>query len=134
MKMVVLDASAIVSVLLDAAQYPALADHLNAEDTDILVPHLCDVEVTSALRRSVRLGLVGAEGAESALSVYLDLPLSRFPHTYLLRRAFSLRDNFTAYDATYVALAEAMGAALYTADHRLARAVCEHTSVDVVEV
>ena len=72
--------------------------------------------------------------ADAALSLYVDLPLTRFPHTPLLARAFSLRDNLTMYDAIYVALAAAAGAPLYTVDGRLARTASDHTGVRTVVV
>jgi predicted nucleic acid-binding protein len=68
-----------------------------------------------------------------AVADLAELPLNRYEHGPILGRAFELRHNFTAYDATYVALAEALGAAFLTADLRLARAVRTHTSVDVME-
>jgi predicted nucleic acid-binding protein len=72
--------------------------------------------------------------AQEALERYRGLSLERVGHELLLDRVLSLRNNFTAYDATYVALAEVLGAPLHTADLRLARAVREHTEVEVVEV
>ncbi len=134
MEAAVVDASALVGVLLDPRGHPGVTDLLAVEETELLVPHLCDLEVASALRKAVRRGVVHSPRAHGALSLYLDLPLSRFPHTALLPRVFALRENFTTYDAIYVVLAEAVGAPLYTADRRLARTVWEHTSVQTVEV
>lgn len=134
MDAIVLDASAVAGVLLDSPRHPGVRDLLVGEAWELLVPHLCDLEVASALRKAVRRGLAAPSRAEAALSLYLDLPLSRFPHTPLLGRAFALRDNFTIYDAIYIALAEAVGAPLYTADGRLARTVRKHTGVRAVEV
>jgi hypothetical protein len=85
-------------------------------------------------RRLVRSGEVEADRARQALDLYRDLPLRRFDHTPLLERAFALRDNFSAYDAVYIALAEGLEAPLVTADARLARAVRAWTGVEVVEV
>lgn len=130
----VLDASAIVAVLLDSKRSPLVVELFEDEEADLLVLHSCDLEVTSVLRRAERSGALGADRAEAALSVYVDLPLSRLAHTALLRRAFGLRDRFTVYDAACVALAEVMEVTLYTADHRLACAVWAHTSIDIVEV
>lgn len=92
-------------------------------DTDLHVPALCDVEVASGLRRAVARKVCSVARAADALADYGDLPVTRHGHRTLLPRMFALRDNFSAYDATYVALAEALGAALLTADTRLARAV-----------
>lgn len=130
---IVVDASAVLEALLDADRHPWITEAVADEACRILVPHLCDVEVVSALRR-----VTGRAGtpvlAESFLRVYSALPLERFPHLPLLERILGLRDNFSAYDAAYVALAEAAEAPLYTADARLGRAVGEHTGVVVVEV
>lgn len=130
---IVVDASAVLEALLDADRHPWITEAVADEACRLLVPHLCDVEVVSALRRVT--GRAGTpELAESVLRVYLALPLERLPHLPLLERILELRDNFSAYDAAYVALAEATEAPLYTADARLARAIGEHTEVDVVEV
>lgn len=65
---------------------------------------------------------------------YLDLPLSRHGHQHLLARILNLRANFSAYDATYIALAERLGATLVTGDQRLARAAESHLGVALVLV
>jgi predicted nucleic acid-binding protein len=67
--------------------------------------------------------LLRAQRAEEALQDYLDLPLIRHGHEAILPRVLQLRENFSAYDATYAALAEALDASLLTADAGLARAV-----------
>jgi len=90
---------------------------------DLHVPALCDVEVASALRRGLLTGRLDEERAAEALHDYLDLPLTRHGHQRLLRRMLSLRSNFSAYDATYIALAEALGGALLTGDERVAGSV-----------
>jgi predicted nucleic acid-binding protein len=90
------------------------------------------VEVASALRRLLLRGDVSQDRAEQALHDYLDLPLSRSGHRALLGRVLSLRTNFSAYDATYVALAERLGARLLTSDEALARAVQRHTAIEPI--
>ena len=134
MRIAVLEASAIVAVLLDPNRCPVVIELFEDEEADLVVPHSCDREVASLLHRVQRSGAHGADRAEAALSVYVDLPLGRLPDAALLRRAFGLRDHFTVYDALCVTLAEAMKATLYTADHRLACTVWARTSVDIVEV
>jgi len=67
------------------------------------------------------------------VSQYRELPLSRFEHSTLLDRAFALRENYSAYDAVYVALAEGLDAPLVTADARLAKAARTWTEVEVTE-
>ncbi len=99
---------------------------------DLHVPSLCDVEVVAGLRRiRVRRALSDRRAAE-ALADYLDLPLTRHGHRWLLARMLELRDNFSSYDATYVALAEQLRAELLTSDGRLARAVRTFTQLGVL--
>jgi predicted nucleic acid-binding protein len=92
-------------------------------------PHLVDVEVTHALRRYAAAGDIDRERGSAALADLADFPVRRYPHTVLLPRVWELRSNFTAYDAVYVALAEALDASLLTRDHRLAAAAKRHVGV-----
>jgi predicted nucleic acid-binding protein len=102
---------------------------LRADAVDLHVPALCDVEVVAGLRRTVVRRAVSGERAAEAVQDYLDLPISRHGHSQLLTRILELRQNFSAYDATYVALAERLAAELLTADERLARAVRTHSEI-----
>ena len=106
---------------------------VEAADAELHVPPLCDVEVASALRRLVLRRELVLERASEALASYADLPLERGDHGPLLFRVLALRENFSAFDAVYVALAESRDAALVTADDRLARAVRAHLSLELVE-
>lgn len=133
-RVVVADASAIVDVLFEPARHPRVTELIGDEACHILVPHVCDLEVVSAVRSIVRRGVADVTRAEAALTAYLALPLERFDHGPLLRHIFEMRANFSAYDAAYVALAEAVDATLYTSDVRLAGAVRAHSAVEVVEV
>jgi predicted nucleic acid-binding protein len=101
-------------------------------DVALHAPELCDIEVTSGLRRALLRGEVSAARAAEALEDYLDLPLTRHGHPPLLPRVLELRANFTAYDACYVALAELLSADLLTADAPLRRAVLSHTQITVL--
>lgn len=85
-------------------------------------PHLIDYEVTSGLRRLAGAGLVKGDQAWGALDAWQSIGLIRHASTGLLRRVWELRDNVSAYDAAYVALAELLGTTLLTADARLSRA------------
>jgi predicted nucleic acid-binding protein len=105
---------------------------LESEDVDVWVPALCDVEVVSGVRRSLVHGLLSERRSAEAIEDYLDLPLIRSGHETLLPRMFQLRANFTAYDATYVALSERLGAELLTTDEPLARAVRAHTPIPII--
>jgi len=90
------------------------------------------VELAAGLRRALIRRALSVERAEEAAWDYLDMPISRHGHQQLLERILELRDNFSAYDAAYVALAERLDGRLLTSDERLARAVRTHTRVDVL--
>jgi predicted nucleic acid-binding protein len=135
--MLVVDASAVAELLFAGAPAESVARELREHDFDAHAPHLLDVEVLSALRRSVATGAASAERARQAVEDLLDLRIVRYPHDVLAPRIWQLLDNFSAYDAAYVALAEALtdqGAPLLTADARLARAAETHTDLRVVSV
>ena len=132
MNQLVVDASAIGELILEKTRNAPLFDILRAGDTVLHAPALCDVEVTSALVRLERRRLLSADNASQVLADYLDLPIERHGHQGLLRRALELRENFTPYDAVYVALSESLGAPLLTADARLARAARAHTMITVL--
>jgi predicted nucleic acid-binding protein len=104
---------------------------IEAADTDLHAPALCDVEVSAALRRALLKEAIDQRRALAALQDYLDLPISLHGHRSLVHRIVALSQNFSAYDATYVALAEQIGAALLTADQPLKRAVQSHGLVEV---
>ena len=122
MSSLIVDASALVEYLLRTERGQEVESALSSQEADLHVPALCDVEVTAALRRGILRGALAESRAEQALTAYLDLPLNRHGHQTLLPRILALRANFTAYDASYVALAERLEAPLLTADRRLARA------------
>ena len=125
--MIVLDASAAVLALLSAgpARQIVAAEPLH-------VPHLIDTEVASALRRRVAARSIGAEDASSTLDTWRRLGMTRYPVFSLLDRVWELRGNVSAYDGSYVALAETLGCALLTADGRLARAPGVRCPITVV--
>ncbi len=120
--MIVLDASALLELLLGTAQGHTIAARIAAPELGLHTPHLADVEVAQALRRYVRERTLDADSAASALADLRALDLERHSHEPLLDRVWALRENVTAYDAVYVALAEALDAPLLTCDGRLARA------------
>jgi len=95
-------------------------------------PHLLDIEVTHALRRYALGGQIDSERGRAALAILIDLPLNRYPHRLLLPRIWDLRNNLTAYDAAYVALAEALDVPLITRDHRLAAATGHHAHIELL--
>ena len=131
--MIVLDASAVVELLLDTVAGRRVAILIDDAAMGLHVPHLLDVEAVSALRRFAREGIVEKDEAEAAIEHLLALDLQRHSHEGLLERAWALRNNVTAYDAMYVALAEGLNATLVTCDGRLARASGIKARVEVVK-
>jgi predicted nucleic acid-binding protein len=98
------------------------------------VPTFCDLEMISALRDGAIRGVFTREQATEVFADHLALPLTRHDHRHLLVRIFALRENFTPYDAAYVALAEALSATLVTCDQRLTRAARQLTDLNVLGV
>jgi predicted nucleic acid-binding protein len=119
--MIVVDASAMTELLLQTGLGGRVERRL-LRDENLHAPHVLDVEVLSALRRLVRMGDLPAARAEEAIEDLQLLLLARHGHDDLLPRAWELRQNITAYDAVYVALAEALDAALVTCDRALGAA------------
>jgi len=119
--MIVLDASAVVELLLGTLLGRSVAARIADPGLSLHAPHLVDVEVARTLRRFVRSADLDAPSAAAALEDLCALDVERHSHEPLLDRVWALRDNLTAYDAVYVALAEALGATLLTCDGRLAR-------------
>ena len=130
--MIVVDASAILEVLLNTSASARLADRLFGTDDTLHAPHVLDLEVTQVLRRYHLSGDLGADRSEEALEDLADLPLNRYPHDVFLFRIWALRQNLTAYDAAYIALAEALDAPLITRDAALARAPGHHARVELI--
>jgi predicted nucleic acid-binding protein len=130
--MIVLDASALVELMLTTAAGRVVAARIADPAIALHVPHLVDVEVVQALRRLVTAGELQAQDARRAINVLRDLPLDRHRHDDLLDRVWGLRDNLSAYDAAYVALAEALGAVLVTCDRKLATAPGIRARVELV--
>ena len=130
--MIVVDASALLEVLLRTPAATAVENRIFAPGQTLHAPHLLDVEVAQVIRRYAAKGEITSGRGRAALGDLSDLPMRRYPHDFLLPRVWELRRNFTAYDAVYVALAEALHATLLTRDQRLAAAVVEHTRVELV--
>lgn len=130
--MIVVDASALVEVLLRTPAAKAVEKRLFAPQQTLHVPHLIDVEVTQVIRRYAAAGDIGGKRGREALADLAAFPLHRYPHDVFLPRLWELRHNLAAYDAVYIALAEALGVPLLTRDGRLANAAGHGVRVDLV--
>ena len=130
--MIVVDASLVVDVLLDPAGSSGLLPRLLGPQASLHTPHLLDLEVLQVFRRLERHRILAPARAEAAVEALADLPLTRYPHAALASRVWELRGALTAYDAAYVALAEALGALLLTRDAALASAAPRSARVELV--
>ncbi|HEX2058615.1 MAG TPA: type II toxin-antitoxin system VapC family toxin [Actinomycetota bacterium] len=130
--MIVVDASVVVTALLvttargDRYRRRLAADELHA-------PHVVDLEVISALRRRRAARALDDQRAAAAVEDLMDLPITRYPHRPLTPRIWELRPNVNPYDAAYVALAEALGCPLVTADSKLARSPGLRCEVELID-
>jgi predicted nucleic acid-binding protein len=129
---IVVDASALLEVLLRTPAAGAVERRLFEPAQTLHVPHLLDVEVAQVVRRYAANGEINGERGRMALADLADFPLHRYSHDFLLPRAWELRNNLTAYDAMYVALAEALDAPLLTRDKRLAASPGHHARIELV--
>jgi predicted nucleic acid-binding protein len=123
--LIAIDASAVIDQLI-GGEAASRVERYTAGAEELHAPHVVDLEVMQVLRRT--------RGPREMVTDFLDLPIERYPHTLLVPRVWELRHNFTAFDAAYVALAEALGedVPLLTSDARLARAVRKHTRLEVL--
>jgi predicted nucleic acid-binding protein len=128
---IVVDASVLAVALADDGQD---GDHARARlrAEQLTAPGLVDLEVASVWRRQIRDGAMDARRAALALADLAALPLRRAAHQPLLARCWELRDNLTIYDASYVALAEALELTLLTGDGRLARSTGPRCPIEVL--
>jgi len=129
--LIVLDASAAVEWLLGLPLAAAVGERLRSEET-LHAPHLLAVEVAQVIRRYVSKGGVGAERGAQAIADLADLDVAHHPHEPLLPVIWRLRHNLTAYDAAYVALAEALDASLLTLDAGIAAPGMHRARVDLI--
>ena len=117
-----LDASAALELLLQTRLGSRVAERALAAEESLHAPHLLDIEVAQVMRRYTLAGELPVARAAEALDDFADLPITRYAHADLLSRVWSLRESLSAYDAVYVALAEALQSPLVTTDRKLARA------------
>lgn len=129
--MIVIDASFALDLALATVDSGVLLSRLRGDGRALAAPEVIDLEVLQALRRQVRLGHVDEERAAIAIAIYDSFPIERFSHRMVAARIWGLRNNLTAYDAAYFALAEALGAPLWTRDVKF-RSVPGHSAEVVV--
>jgi predicted nucleic acid-binding protein len=128
----IVDASAVIEWLLQTPTGIKIEKRIFSPRVPLHAPHLLDVEVAQVLRRYVRDKTIPAQRGQEALEDLADLSLHRYPHDFLMPRAWELRETLTAYDAVYVALAELLETPLVTCDGRIASAPGHHAVVEVV--
>jgi predicted nucleic acid-binding protein len=132
--LIVIDASAEVAILLNIGQdVEGIRSRIARPGETLHIPHVFEIEVLHALRSLTLRGTVSSERARLALDRLRDTRFVRYPHTAVTERIWELRENLTAYDAAYIALAEALDAPLVTTDARLARASGIRAAVEVYE-
>lgn len=128
--MIVVDSSAVIDALAATTGTEDLRAYLAGED--LHAPSLLDFEIVSVLRRFTRTGEVSSARAQDLLTDFDELPVHRWASVDALRRrAFQLRENVSAYDASYVALAEALECPLLTRDSRLSRSSGHKAQIEV---
>ena len=130
--MIVLDASVALELILTTPAGARAAARLRELDEPLQAPHLIDIEVLHVLRRIEGAGGITSARARTALGDFANLAIRRHEHAILTDRIWKLRANLTAYDAAYVALAEALDAPLLTLDARLARSKGHRARIELV--
>lgn len=130
--MIVVDASALLDAIGPQRVNPLLVERL-FDSAGMSAPHLVDIEIVSGLRRLVASGNVSDSTATEVKDAILAMPIRRYAHTELATRMWELRHNLSAYDASYVALSEALDAPLVTSDSRLARAPGHRATIELFE-
>ncbi len=128
----VIDASALVAALLEQEAAGRVRAAMSAAEGTLVAPELLDVEVMSAVRRDTLAGRLSQDRGQEAIDDLRRAAIIRQQHTPLIPRVWGLRHNLSAYDAMYVALAEALDAPLLTLDASLARAPGHMAQVEVV--
>jgi predicted nucleic acid-binding protein len=118
---IVCDASALVALLLDGGSDGQWVTE-TIVGSDLVAPSLVEFESANIIRRHELAGIVSADQAAQAHADLLDLAIEPWPYELLAARAWELRHNLSSYDASYVALAELIGAMLVTLDGHISGA------------
>jgi predicted nucleic acid-binding protein len=129
--MIVLDASAVVDWLLQTPTGQRIEERIYARNDTLHTVHLLDVEFAQVLRRLVREGALTRKRAEEAIEDLTAVRVTRYAPILLIPRIWQLRQNLSAYDAAYVALAEVLHAPLITRDQRIAAAHGHAAAIEV---
>jgi predicted nucleic acid-binding protein len=129
---IVVDASAVLEVLLRTPLARAAQRRLLDPRQTLHAPHLIDLEIAQVLRRYCAAGDLTDQRAREALADFVDLPVTRYPHQPFLDRIWDLRHNLTAYDAAYIALAEVLHAPFVTCDRAFVSAPGHRATVEVI--
>ncbi len=131
--MLVLDASIVIELLVNGRRASSIRQRLEHSTESWHAPQLIDVEVVQVLRRYVRRGWIVTEHGETAIHALRDFDMVRHEHRWLLSRVWQHRNNLTAYDAVYLALAEALPARLMTADRAFEAVASNQVTVELIE-
>jgi predicted nucleic acid-binding protein len=131
LSLVVVDASLILAIIAGDDRSPQLLDRIASHEMH--APHFIDLEVIQTVRKTVLHKHATLTAANASLATFARLPILKHAHSPLLERIWELRDNFSAYDATYVALAELLGVPLLTRDARMSRATGHRVPIEFVE-
>ena len=132
MPKLVLDASAVIELLLGTGGGAAVRERIWLRAETLHAPHLLDVEVVHVLRRYAAAGEIDHDRGTEALRDLYSLDIERYAHEIFLHRVWALRHNLTGYDAIYVSLAEALGATLLTFDAKLAKASGHEARIELL--
>lgn len=130
--MLVLDASAVLEILLRTERARKIESRIFRKTETFFAPHLLDLEVLQVLRRYAGKDMT-EERCRNAIQDFEDLPITRYPHDLFVWRIWEMRKSLTAYDAAYVALAEALRAPLLTCDARLASSHGHSAEIQLID-
>lgn len=126
--MIVIDASAVVEICLGSTTGKIIAQEILACDDDLVAPELLPLEVIHALRRQLNLKLISEAVATEAFKIYCLMPIQHLSHTELVPRIWQLKANMTAYDASYIALAEKLAAPIWACDRKFENTPVHHAT------
>ncbi|MCI0443905.1 type II toxin-antitoxin system VapC family toxin [bacterium] len=130
--MIVVDSSVILEVLLRTKSSQTIEKKIFSRGQTLHAPHLIDIEIAQVIRRYASAGEITPERGSQAIEDLIDFRISRYSHDILLPRIWELRTNMTAYDATYVSLAEILDSPLLTRDAKLARSPGSNAKIRLI--